>query len=312
MKLILSLIGTSILTNRAEPEFRRQIIQSSNLKEDEIDKDFKNRVLELKIEVIEFLETADIVQKKKSCAELNSIISIYENIERNDNDIHILIGTDTFMAGIAMDIVENYLRKNGILTIIPEVVKSLNTKSIDSFSNGIINLLHFLDEAIPKYKEKSYEIFFNLTAGFKSLQGFLNSIGTFYADKIFYIFESGELIEIPKLPISISDDIFRNNASKFLLLAQEHFLSDSELSGIPKTLLFKMDDNNYGISPWGLLVWNNVKQDIFKENLIELPRLKYENTFEKDYGKITDNNEKTKLQETLARVSSILLNEKEV
>lgn len=308
MRIILSLIGTSLLTNQADNNLRTELNRNANLPENEIPASLIIKLAGLKHEISDLIKKADQEKLKKLSAELNSITSFYEIHSPTKDDIHILIATDTYLAKFACEIIQEYLNSNGY-TCWHYCAPGLNTKSKKDFDEGIKALLHYLDENIPEYKQRRYEIVFNLTGGFKSLQGFLNTIGTFYADRIIYIFETGGLIEIPKLPISIDRNLFRNNASKFLLLAQEHFLSESELSGIPKTLLFKMDDGIYGISPWGLLVWNNVKQDIFKENLIELPRLKYENTFERDFRNITDNNEKNKLQETLAKVSSILLNE---
>jgi CRISPR/Cas system-associated protein Csm6 len=47
-------------------------------------------------------------------------------------------------------------------------------------------------------------VVFNLTGGFKSVQGFLQAISSFYADETIYIFQfSSELLQIPRLPIKL-------------------------------------------------------------------------------------------------------------
>ncbi|MBK8043622.1 MAG: hypothetical protein IPK21_13770 [Haliscomenobacter sp.] len=86
---------------------------------------------------------------------------------------------------------------------------------------AIKDLLKWCDETLPGYRTAGYEIIFNLTGGFKSLQGYLNTIGMFYADRIVYIFESGqEVIAIPKLPVKLEMGIFYEQASIFLQLSQ--------------------------------------------------------------------------------------------
>ena len=51
---------------------------------------------------------------------------------------------------------------------------------------------------MPGYRQSHYRVVFNLVGGFKSLQGYMNTLGMFYADEIIYIFEAptADLIRI--------------------------------------------------------------------------------------------------------------------
>lgn len=84
--------------------------------------------------------------------------------------------------------------------------------SVRSFSNGIDNLIVWMQTNIPIYKENGYKIYFNLVGSFKSLQGYLNNIKMVYANEIIYIFEGkdSELITIPKLPVTVDIKIIES------------------------------------------------------------------------------------------------------
>lgn len=306
MRLILSLIGTSLLTNQADSVLRHDLNKSANLPENAMPQDLLNKLAGLKQKISSLIATADQVKLKLLSAELNSINSFYEIHPPTNDDIHILIATDTYLAQLASEIIQDYLKSKGY-TCWYYCAPGLNTKSKKDFDEGIKALLHYLDESIPEYKQRRYEIVFNLTGGFKSLQGFLNTIGTFYADRIIYIFETGGLIAIPKLPISIDQNLFREHAKEFLLLSKDHFLKKEELEHIPETLLYEVENGVYGLSNWGVLMWNNVKTSILSQKLIELPAIEFDRSFIRDFKNEQDSKAKIKLNESIAKVSVIFL-----
>lgn len=306
MRLILSLIGTSLLTNQADSDLRHELNMNANLPENEMLQDLMNKLAGLKQKISDLIAMADQMKLKKLSAELNSITSFYETHPPTKDDIHILIATDTYLAQLASEIIQDYLKSKGY-TCWYYCAPGLNTKSKKDFDEGIKALLHYLDENIPEYKQRRYEIVFNLTGGFKSLQGFLNTIGTFYADRIIYIFETGGLIEIPKLPISIDQNLFRNHAKEFLLLSKDHFLKKEAVEHIPETLLYEVDNGVYGLSNWGVLMWNNVKTSILSQKLIELPSIEFEKSFIRDFNDENDSKAKIKLNETIAKAAVIFM-----
>ncbi|HHN48427.1 MAG TPA: putative CRISPR-associated protein [Bacteroidales bacterium] len=306
MRIILSLIGTSLLTNQADNNLRTELNRNANLLENEMPESLMIKLSWLKQEISDLIKKADQEKLKKLSAELNSITSFYEIHSPTKDDIHILIATDTYLAKFACEIIQEYLNSKGY-TCWHYCAPGLNTKSKKDFDEGIKALLLYLDETIPEYKQRRYEIVFNLTGGFKSLQGFLNTIGTFYADRIIYIFETGGLIEIPKLPISIDQDLFRNYAKEFLLLSKDHFLKKEDVKNIPETLLYEVGSGVYGLSNWGVLMWNNVKTTILSQNLINLPAIEFDSRFIRDFKNEDSSKAKIKLNETIAKAAVIFM-----
>lgn len=306
MRIILSPVGTSILTNQAG-EHRSTLSKYANSREKEMPKDVIDLITEICKKAVEELTSASVLELRRASAELNGIIGIYDgHLPEQSDDIHYLIATDTYQGTVTAEIVKKLLNKYFVNTQITTPF-GLNTNSKGGFLEGIKHLLEWCDETLPGYQKAEYEIIFNLTGGFKSLQGYLNTIGMFYANQIAYIFESGqEVITIPKLPIKLEMDVFVNNASLFLQLSQtSEGLSSDQLGVIPPVMLDYFDDLGL-LSTWGALTWNNAKHDILSKELIELPMIAYEDSFRKNFKGNIQTQEKVKLQETIAKVSCLL------
>ena len=81
------------------------------------------------------------------------------------------------------------------LTALFQRQRDLRTDSLDSFQMALSDLVRWCDEevAVAPYRH-SYRVLFNLTGGFKSIQGFLQILAQFYADETVYIFESGDVL----------------------------------------------------------------------------------------------------------------------
>lgn len=308
-KLILSPVGTSLLTNAAETVEDRKLLNKHTNDKDEIPDKLKSLVTELEVSILnKFQKGTAVDELKKMSAELNSLLNIYDGrLEGNKRDIHFLIATDTFLGRETSEILKGYLKEYFDLVEVftPE---KLSTRSKDTFESGVRSLLKWCDDTINGYKRSKYEIIFNLTGGFKSLQGYLNTIGMFYADKIVYIFEtSGELITIPKLPIQIEESIFKTQAAIFLQLSQaDEGIEQSYLLEIPETLLEEIGNNKFTLSDWGILLWNKIKENILTDRLITLPHISYTNLFVTDFKKTSETVNRIQLQEKIAKVSYLL------
>ena len=64
-------------------------------------------------------------------------------------------------------------------------------------------------------------------------------------------------------------------------------VDEKELKNIPKSLIIKIG-NEYILSPWGEIVWQKVKLELFK-NLVNYKMIEYSNEFKKDFEKMSDN-----------------------
>ena len=92
------------------------------------------------------------------------------------------------------------------------------------------------------------------------------------------------------------------------MMAQNHLFTVERVAGIPETLLETIEVNGrtyVGLSNWGTLLWNRVRQDLLGDDLLPFPRLQYTDTFRRDFKQASPK-ERAGLQEVLAKVSGIL------
>jgi putative CRISPR-associated protein (TIGR02619 family) len=305
--LIISTVGTSLITNGATDEEKTLLYNYSNDTSEECPKEVKELITNQFARVSKKLSDSDNHTIRKVSAELNGIYGIYnENINARRYDLHFLISTNTYQGIKSAEVIKKFLQTHEIVC---EIItpKKLSTKNKTDFSEGIKELLKWFDETLDGYKQSGYKIIFNLTGGFKSLQGYLNTIAMFYADKIIYIFESAnELIEIPRLPIQIDYTPFNINKDKLLLLNASKIFDIKDFTDFPETI-FDSIDNKVILSVWGEVMWNKVKYDLF-DKLPELPYIKFHNNFIELFNKKVDKKFKIKLLESIAKVSVILEN----
>lgn len=302
-KIIFSTIGTSIITNRSKDKITL-INQYSNEKEEaNIPKELKNLIFNLKDILINEIKNSKNIEKetlKKWSAEINGLLNIYENYAQNPQDFHYLITTDTYLGKIVSEIIQFFIEVYFEIKIIkilqPSGLRASNTLD---FHSGITTLLKEIETLeLNKYKEKNYQIIFNLVGGFKSVQAYLTTIGMFYADKIVYIFETGkELLEIPKLPIRLDYD-YANRYPILFLLLEESLKIDQEDSPILRNLkeipdvLYEGLENQYWLSPWGILYWYQNEEKVLKEKEAEnffkevQDLFNFTDDFKKDYKSI--------------------------
>ena len=190
--------------------------------------------------------------------------------------------------------------------------EGLSTKDTAAFTAGIKELIRWLEDNVPGQRDSGYRVIFNLVGGFKSLQGYMNTFGAFYADEVIYIFEAptADLITIPRLPIQIDTVVIQEHLTEFALMAAGKLYPRRELRDIPETLLEFLeeddDETDTGLSAWGTLIWNRAKADLLGEKLLPFPRLEHARTFHNDFNRENDPKARLKLQETLAKIAYIL------
>ncbi|MEB3124027.1 MAG: hypothetical protein VKL41_22725 [Snowella sp.] len=313
-RTIISTIGTSLLTqqidrgNIQEKDWYDLLRDTANCKASEIPPQVQKIITTLKERAIAALQQANIEAIRKASTELNGIYGIYENrLSRGKKDLHFLIATDTIQGLTTAEIVQIFLQQQDLYNTNIYAPSGLSTANTEDFSLGIDSLLVWLQETIPPLKEQGYRINFNLVGGFKSLQGYLNTIGMFYADEISYIFEgkNAELITIPRLPIVVDLNGLKEHTLTFALLDAGMNLTLKETKGIHETMLIEIDGQMI-LSTWGQLIWNQAKAELLSGDLLAFPRLVYQDNFKRDYQQLREVKERVKLQETLAKVSYLL------
>lgn len=312
-RVIISTIGTSLLTNPIdrnnpdESQWYPKLRDTANEKWEKLADEVKEIISTLKQRAIAKLDAGKIPEIRRASAELNGIYGIYqENLNQGKEDIHYLIATDTAQGFTTAEIVQTFLQQKGLSNISIYTPASLSSASTTDFSEGIDQLIVWLQKEIPPLRE-NYKICFNLVGGFKSLQGYLNTIGMFYADEIIYIFEGegSELITIPRLPIAIDIAAIEPHAVQLALMDAGAGLSPEQVAEVPESLLGVVDDKRV-LSTWGKLIWEQSKQQLLSKELLDFPRIEYKDSFRADYNQVKSPLERVKLQETLALVSRFL------
>ena len=317
MRFVLSTIGTSILTNFidktnfGEANWQGMLRDSANLKPDELPQETTEVIETLADRALTQLLEDNAATNRRISAELNGIYGIYEGqLPRDSQDQHYLICTDTAQGQktgkLIQDFLENKEFQAGIVT-----PAGLSTQGPESFSAGAKELIRWLEENVPWRRDMGYRVIFNLVGGFKSLQGYMNTFGAFYADEVVYIFEAptADLIKIPRLPIQIDTTVIQNHRVQFAMMDAEKLYPVEELEGIPETLLDFVKENGQtyaGLSAWGQLIWNRTKSDLLTKELLNFPRLEYQRTFRNDFNNETETKARFRLQETLAKVAYLL------
>jgi len=286
-KYVLSPCGTSLLTNGASSsEERSHIFKYANVKKKEdIADDDRERLENLIHKIDGNIKSADIKTAIKMSAEINGIVSIYEGRIPKNNDIHFLLSTDTWLGEQTSMLVEKWLKlQNKNFVTIVHRHTDLQTKDLAAFQLSLSELIRKFSQEITGYSKSGYKIIFNLTGGFKSVQGFLQSIANFYADETVYIFAtSSELMRIPRLPIRMdAQSIIEEHVTALRNLVMDILVAD--IACIPEIFLIKLDGET-AFSPWGELMWNSSKNQIYSKELLPSPRpekIAYAKKFKKD------------------------------
>jgi len=309
-RLIVSPVGISLFINllRNDRQRRERVLQYSNDATNDLPQDITAEIANLKRQANATLRDGDAGQRRRLSAELNGLYGFYRQEQKAfpKDDIHLLVCTDTALGQAAGDVLHDFLQTQYGQQVIPLTPTGLTTRDVVSFTQGIKFLIKNLDEQIATYDAKNYEIIFNLTGGFKSLQGYLTVVAMFYADRLVYIFErSEELLSIPRLPIRLDEGLLRANAVALALMEEAGAVLPADSLKLPDALLEVDEQGDATLSGWGTLLWQRTRDDILNDNLLDFPYLHYEASFKKDFND-AERPERVRLQKTLAEVSEAL------
>ena len=200
-------------------------------------------------------------------------------------DCHYLLVSDTFQGKQVGEIIQFWFKKQGLQVFIVEI-KDLATKNRDNFRLAMSELIEWCHKQLTDYKNSNYKVIFNLTGGLKSVQGFLQTLGMFYADECVYIFQfSSQLLSIPRLPINLDPEgIVGKKLTIFRKFALNVPVKKEECKTIPETLLFFLEeDQQVSWSEWGKLIWLETKKRYYQEDLLPAlsDKLVYSDEFKK-------------------------------
>lgn len=318
-RLIVTTAGTSLLSNQIhranEPDWGKRLTDMAHQKKDELSSESEQILNTLKNRAVDAINTANNQELRKFSAELNALVSLYEeqflNYSNSKNDYHIIISSDTAPGRTTSEILKQFLDKNGFITDCPSIA-GLDALDSLTYRKGVYGLIDYFDNQLPNYKEAGYQIIFNLSGGFKSLAGYLTSLGMLYANETVFIFEgsSSKLIRIPQAPVNLNEDLAAQHFGSLAILAKERYLPPDSLPNIPESFIERDSDLSM-ISVWGKILWNRVNKNpkfdsIFTDTLFEYPKIEYTATFKKDWNKL-DSTVKIEIQKAVISASALLI-----
>lgn len=267
---ILSTCGTSLFTNGIDNDLRAIINKYSNKSNwENIPEDDKERLKQHIESCRSKLLSANDDMARKMSAEINGLLAWNKKKELHKQDIYHVLQTDTVLGKASAKIVKEYLVSKGFCVEVLEI-GGLKTSQLKDFRESLSGLVKRLAEVLNSYQDSKYSIVFNLTGGFKSLNGFLQAVATIYADEVFYLFEgSDELMIIPKLPFNFnSKNIVKENLHCFRRLSVNLPVNDKDIRNMSELFLFRIDEV-INLSEWGELLWQDSYKEIYKEKLWE-------------------------------------------
>ena len=277
-RLILSPVGTSLLRAAADGDQIDFLSSGANIAPTDPPSDHAALARTLKEHALHHAETASVEALREASAELNALFGI----EMRSDDMHLLAATDTLYGHTAADTIATILRNRGTSV---DILKpsGLTTETPEAFGLGVKTLFKQCGDQIPAYREQGYEIVFNLTGGFKSLQGYLNTVGMLYADRMVYIFErSTEIIEIPRLPLQMAPDAdLATYRRELLLLNAGYPLPPKAVQGLSEVFYDVIDGESF-LTEWGTALWGAHKLDLLSGWFPDLPHITYTRPVRKD------------------------------
>lgn len=301
--LVVSTCGTSLLTNGAPKELGTLLRTTANAKKENLTTETQslidNRISDRKTA----LGSATLDEARDLSAELNGLLGLYdEDLSRAKGGHHIFLHTDTYQGEAVAETLAHWSRQKGLISETLRIDR-LNAAQVEDFHEGMANLAAWCANTLPGYRSKGYRIVFNLIGGFKSLQGFMQTLGMFHADESVYLFEGERtLLRIPRLPIDLDESakkLMRDNITLFRKISRSA-VSVSECAPIPETLLYRLGDE-CELSPWGRMLWDRFRTAAFEERLWPSPSplIVYTDKFEKKAATLSEDKHRRLLNERL-------------
>lgn len=256
--LLVSTCGTSLLTNGASTEDRAWLTKIAN--DVEVD---ATRLMPIVSARREGLKAADEPTRREMSAELNGIGAVVDRYKPKQL-FHVLVHSDTALGKATANMVQEVLGNQTCLVS----AGGLRTNNLALFRAALAELTRDLDELVRSYRDQGWFVVFNLTGGFKSLNGYLQTLAMISADRCVFVFQGAELMEIPRLPVRLSEiDELREHGTLFRRLAVGYTVRTDDAKGAPDSLLMEVD-GEVTTSVLGDLAWARHRSALFTEKLL--------------------------------------------
>ncbi|MBT1247057.1 MULTISPECIES: putative CRISPR-associated protein [unclassified Thermosipho (in: thermotogales)] len=263
MKKVISMVGTSIITNVLEEE--EGLYNYYDELKDKSYSDweyYERKIRKIKDGVLEYLK--DDENFEKASAEIESILEISKKYKDENKKVYLLT-TDTILSYLSAEIIKTIFEEyveNSDIEIKIHLVKSLNVN--ENFVEGLNNLIEKIENIAGGYYEN---LIFNITGGYKGIIPYLTIMAVVNECEIYYIHEeSNKLIRIPQIPLKIDYNLFEkyeeliikleNGIESYQKLKVENYKACEKLE---KSGLVEIVDDIAFLSPIGRILFNRYK-----------------------------------------------------
>lgn len=256
--LLVSTCGTSLLTNGADPADQNWLKKVAN----DVDVDGARLIPIVEDRRVRLLKPDEIARRRMS-AELNAIGAVLDRYKPKEV-FHLLVHTDTALGKATAELVQEALsNRTSSLS-----AGGLRTNDLTSFRAALPDLTQQLIEVVDSYHSQGWFVVFNLTAGFKPLTGYLQTLAMISADRCVYLFEGAPaLMEIPRLPVRGSEAAdLQDHLMVFRRLAVGYSVKADAAKGAPESLLME-DEDKVTTSVLGDVVWARHRAALYAAKL---------------------------------------------
>lgn len=269
MQLILSTCGTSLLTNQLAGEQRRLVTQHANARSAEAVPKADREALQALIDGLgRTLADAAPDDLAKASAELNGLLRLGGGRLPGTPDLHWLVCTDTWLGEAVARAIAGVLERHGAGVEVRRI-PDLRTDDLAEFRLAMSELARLCAEELAGYRQGGWRVVFNLTGGFKIVQGYMQALGMLYADESVYVFESGnQLLRLPRLPVELdAEAAVARHETAFRRLAVGLPVTSAEVADDPGSLFMVVDDQA-ALTVWGELIWRQVEPGLRASGLL--------------------------------------------
>ncbi len=262
--LLLSTCGTSLLTNGAPRELSEWLRDNANKRG--LTADDARRLEEHVASRREKLLQANEAEQRRMSAEINGTCAILAEWEPRRVQ-HYLVHTDTDVGERSADLVREVLVATKQV-VVPISRPGLRTDSLANFQSALSDLTQDIIDVVEGHP--GWTVVFNLTGGFKSINGYLQALGALCADRCVFLFDNAdELMQIPRLPVQWADAMgIRDHLQLFRKIQAGYTVRREEIGRAPDALLL-VDADQVSTAFWGDVVWKRVKGTLLAEALHE-------------------------------------------
>ncbi len=272
MKIIFCPVGTSVLTHGADERAKAILRDYANaVTREEIPRSEAGYIDAYIKQRSEDIAQMDNDRAKRISAELHSLLILFEEEGPHRDDVIYVIPTNTYFGSVTAALVQGFLSKIDLRIEVMEI-PGLQTRSQYDLHRSFIHLVQEIHVIFEANRDRKPRYIFNLTGGFKAVQGFLQTLSMIYADETVYIFESeSSLMRIPRLPVKLqAEQYIWDNIDLWRRLSLNLSVDEGQMGDIPGTFYYLMDDECI-LSEYGELVWQNVRPDVYGKEVLQPP-----------------------------------------